>query len=257
MTEPRNEAETEEYCTCRAPHGTRSGLTCGLAWGEDALLDDEIVPATAEDQRRTRGETVIRTLLRTIDRRTNQFLRDVQELRRLGLVPVEFSTHAPVSARALALNLKRQLADWGPALLGDPLGPQLATEMIRDFLDTQRAWVEEPLRTARELSRRGVQSVAPVVSGSDDPRRTPPNMRPPTSTSQRLAKLLEAGDEVPRKFRISVARLAGLLSVSSREIGEAISRGEWVRARRLGSKIEFTGPTPLARAVWALDRAKQ
>ena len=82
-------------------------------------------------------------------------------------------------------------------------------------------------------------------------------MRRPTGTCQRLAQLLESGHEMPRRFRIGVARLAELLSVSSREIREAISRGEWMGARRVGSKIEFSGPTLVARAVWALDRAKQ
>ena len=108
------------------------------------------------------GEIVMRKLIQTIDRRTNQFVRDVVEPDHLGLVPVEFSTHAPGSARELAVALKCQLEEWGPELLGDSFGAQHAAEMVRTFLDAQRTWVKEPLRTARELKRLGLQPAGPV-----------------------------------------------------------------------------------------------
>lgn len=173
MTERKTETESEQYCTCRAPHGTHSCLTCGLDLGAHALLDDGLVTTADEKQVTVRGNLVMRKLVRTIDRRTNQFLRDVNELERLGLVPIEFSTLVAESARKLALALKRQVAEWGPGLLGDPFGALHAAEMARDVLGTQREWVAEPLRAARELKRLGVQSVAPVVRANNQSGRDP------------------------------------------------------------------------------------
>jgi hypothetical protein len=87
--------------------------------------------------------------------------------------PPEFCRLAPVEARALASRLKIELASWGTEKLGDPMGAELAAGLVKEMLDTQRSWLQEPLRLARELARHGVQSVAPVVSANDDPEEDP------------------------------------------------------------------------------------
>ena len=180
MRNERNAVTPTDYCSCATPSGTHSCLNCGLAWGARGLLDDEDQHAQFPErpcQDRARliraGEEVSTKLTKTIHRRTNQFVRDLGLVRRMQTAPPEFCRLAPGEARLLASRLRRALAEWGPEKLGHAMGAELAGELVREMLDIQRSWVEEPLRLAREIERQGVQSLAPVVSGNNDPDEDP------------------------------------------------------------------------------------